>query len=78
MTTTTVTLGSDLCPVEGPKGRLAILIDVSDPLPPVGRKQVLNRLSDEAQTAKKSERVDIYTFGASDTLTNQLFSGCNP
>lgn len=67
-----------LCPVDGPQAITVILIDSSDPLPDITRREVLVHLSDIATTAPEHGRVDLRVLVPEAAESRLLFSRCNP
>ncbi|MGV0759419.1 hypothetical protein V6768_08940 [Tistrella mobilis] len=68
-----------LCPADGHlAGITVILIDSSDPLPEIGRREVKTLLTDIATGAAVNERIDLRVMTPEDGGSRVLFSRCNP
>ncbi|WP_372073079.1 hypothetical protein P7L75_12425 [Tistrella mobilis] len=68
-----------LCPADGRlAGITVILIDSSDPLPEIGRREVKTLLTDIATRAAVNERIDLRVMTPENGGSRSLFSRCNP
>ena len=62
------------CSASGPTRLVSILIDTTDPLTPLARAQLADRLREKADTVAAGEHLEIATFDAEGS--NTLFAGC--
>jgi len=67
-----------LCPVEGPHGITAVLVDTSDDLPETTRREVLGMLDDLIASLPAYYRLDIRVLDIAGARSRSLFSKCNP
>ena len=73
------TLAEDtLCPLEGPPGVTVILIDTSDDLPGVTRREVLGLLDEIVTTLPPYHKLDIRVLDIAGLRSRLLFAKCNP
>jgi hypothetical protein len=67
-----------LCPVTGPQGITAVLVDTSDDLPQTTRREVLGQLDDMITTLPPFYKLDIRVLDIAGVRSRSLFSKCNP
>jgi hypothetical protein len=67
-----------LCPVDGPKGVTAVLVDTSDDLPETTRREVLGQLDDMITTLPPFYKLDIRVLDIGGVKSRSLFAKCNP
>jgi hypothetical protein len=67
-----------LCPVNGPQGITAVLVDTSDDLPETTRREVLGQLDDMITTLPPFYKLDIRVLDITGVRSRSLFSKCNP
>lgn len=70
-------IASDLCPESGETSRLVVLLDTSDGLAAITRKEVLERLTELPSETPVGGRLEISTLLTTSDSRNILFSGCN-
>ena len=68
----------DLCPVKGPQGITAVLIDTSDDLLSTTQKEVHTLLNDQITTLPTYYKLDIRVLDIPNVRSRSLFSMCNP
>src|SRR4051812_21686110 len=70
---------STMCPQDGPKGLVAVLIDVTDPLSEVQSADLKNQLAKMKEAIPEYCAIDIYTVSSSPGLLKSLGERvCNP
>jgi hypothetical protein len=67
-----------LCPVDGPRGTTVVLIDASDDLPEIGKREVTRLLLDIAESLPAYYRLELRTLDSAVPAGHVLFSKCNP
>jgi hypothetical protein len=67
-----------LCPITGPQGITAVLVDTSDDLPETTRRDVLVMLEDMIATLPPFYKLDIRVLDITGVRSRLLFSKCNP
>lgn len=75
-----VALDESFCPTDQPPSLVvAVLLDLSDPINPVQRADVLNRLLDLRDEIPRYGSIEIYAAGSTtEGLRTPLFKACNP
>jgi len=67
-----------LCPVDGPDGVRVVLVDATDDLPEVAKRQVLQILDDEITSLPAFYKLDIRVLDIQSSRSRSLFAKCNP
>jgi hypothetical protein len=67
-----------LCPQAGPASTTVVLIDVSDPLPPVAQEDAKNAIAQEVDRVPKFGRLELRLLDPAVEGGQVLFSRCNP
>jgi len=67
-----------LCPVDGPRSRTIVLVDATDDLPDIGRRQVQGRLMELAQTTPTFGLLELRMMDQGAPGGRIVFSKCNP
>jgi hypothetical protein len=67
-----------LCPKAGPVSTTVVLIDVSDPLPPVAQEDVKNEITDAVKNVPKFGLLELRLLDPKINGGQLLFSRCNP
>ena len=67
-----------LCPVTGPEGIRIVLVDATDDLPEVAKRQVLQILNDEITSLPAFFRLDIRVLDVQSSRSRSVFAKCNP
>src|SRR6185437_12359118 len=69
---------TDLCPVAGPQGVSAVLVDTSDDLLAVTQKEVSTLLADQIKDLPSYFKLDLRVLDIPNAASRSLFSKCNP
>jgi hypothetical protein len=69
---------ASLCPVDGPRGIVVVLVDTSDDLPEPTQRQVLGMLEDQISGLPDYYKFDIRVLDIAGGRSRSLFSKCNP
>jgi hypothetical protein len=67
-----------LCPVEGPDGITVVLVDATDDLPEVGKKEAFGILDDLITSLPPFYKLDIRVLDIGGQRSRSLFAKCNP
>ena len=67
-----------LCPVVGPQGMTVVLVDTSDDLPEMTRREVLGLLDELVTTLPPYHRLEIRVLDIAGLRSRSIFSKCNP
>jgi hypothetical protein len=67
-----------LCPVEGPDGINVVLVDATDDLPEVAKRQALQILDDLITSLPAYHKLDIRVLDIGRMRSRSLFAKCNP
>jgi hypothetical protein len=67
-----------LCPETGPSSTTVVLIDVSDPLPPVAQEDVKSEIAQEMEHLPKFGLLELRLLDPDVNGGHVLFSRCNP
>lgn len=67
-----------LCPKDGPRSVTVVLVDASDDIPNVGRKQIQTYLEDTAETLPEYGLLEMRLLDPSVEGGRIVFSRCNP
>ena len=67
-----------LCPVDGPDGIRVVLVDATDDLPEVAKRQALQILDDEITSLPAYYKLDIRVLDVAGIKSRSLFAKCNP
>lgn len=71
-------LKEDLCPEEGARGTVAILLDTTDELAQVTKTEVRSRILSLQNSLGRFYRLSVYTFSSDGLNARPLASLCNP
>lgn len=69
---------ASLCPVDGPWSVTAILVDTSDDLPDITKKEISTLLLSEAQTLPAYALLQIRVLESTKSAARTILSRCNP
>lgn len=67
-----------LCPAEGPDGISVVLVDATDDLPEVAKRQTLQILDDQITSLPAFHKLDIRILDISKMRSRSIFAKCNP
>jgi hypothetical protein len=67
-----------LCPTNGPLGITVVLVDTSDELPEMTRREVLSLVDEIVATLPPYYKLDIRVLDIAGSRSRSLFSKCNP
>ena len=68
----------DLCPSDGARGTVAILLDTTDNLSQVTKSEILQRTSETLDTLPRYFRLSVYTMDENGLNKSPITSVCNP
>lgn len=69
---------ASLCPVDGPKGITAFLVDVTDPISKATATDLRNEFEAAVSTVPVGGLVQVYTLTEAEGELTRTFSKCNP
>jgi hypothetical protein len=67
-----------LCPADGPSAFTVVLLDASDAVPEIARRQIATALSDLAESVPEHGLLEVRMLDGADLSGRLLFSRCNP
>ena len=68
----------DLCPVDGARGTVAILLDTTDKLSDVTKSEILQKTDETLDTLPRYYRLAVYTMDENGLKKTPISSVCNP
>jgi hypothetical protein len=68
----------DLCPVDGARGTVAILLDTTDKLSDVTKSEILQKTDETLDTLPRYYRLAVYTMDENGLNKSPISSVCNP
>lgn len=77
-TETEVALGDDLCPKQGARGTIAVLLDTTDELAPVTKTEVKSKILEIQSSLPRFYRTSVYTLSEDGLNKTPIASICNP
>jgi hypothetical protein len=69
---------ASLCPVNGPEGITVVLVDATDDLPEVGKREAYGILDDLITSLPAYYKLDIRVLDIAAQRSRSLFAKCNP
>lgn len=73
-----IALDNDLCPIDGARGTIAILLDTTDELAPVTKNEVKSKILDVQKSLPRFYRQSVYTLSEEGLRKQPVASICNP
>src|SRR5579863_2307146 len=67
-----------LCPVDGPRSEAVVLLDSSDEIPDIAKREIRTALVDRAETLADYELLEIRLLDPKTPGGKMIFSKCNP